>query len=372
MRLLMTASQPEKECWYIAPTYRQAKLIAWRKLKALVPQRARRSANETELTIELTNGSVISLKGADNPDSLRGPGLDDVVLDEFAQIKEDVWTEVIRPALADKQGRALFIGTPDGMFNLAKKIWDQVTENREVWGRWRYTTLEGGNVTAAELADIAKTLDPRTYRQEMEASFESVEGLVYYAYDRNLNNCFESVEGDEPLHIGMDFNVGKMAAVVNVIRGGYPCAVDEFVSLLDTPHMIAAIRERYPGNKVYCYPDASGGNRKSENASTTDIAQLKQAGFTVVVDSTNPRVKDRVASVNAAFLNSHGERRYKINALRCPTLVSCLLQQVMVNGEPDKKMGFDHLNDCIGYLCSKLLPIRPTMLPPAFRTQKAG
>ena len=101
-------------CYYVAPTYGQAERIAWSVLKGLVPPAARRRTSEQELLIELRNGSIIQLHGADHPDRLRGIGLDYVVLDEYADMKPDTWNLVIRPALSNRNGRALFIGTPRG------------------------------------------------------------------------------------------------------------------------------------------------------------------------------------------------------------------------------------------------------------------
>jgi len=102
------ARQPQKDVWYIAPTYKMARQIVWKKLKnRLQDLRWVEKTNETELTIQLRNGSTIALKGADNYDSLRGVGLDFIVLDEFADIDPEAWYETLRPTLSD---RALAIG----------------------------------------------------------------------------------------------------------------------------------------------------------------------------------------------------------------------------------------------------------------------
>jgi hypothetical protein len=115
IELLRAAWQaPARSAWYVAPSYRQAKRIAWKRLKDLVSGCPGAKASETELTVQLANNSTIALRGADNYDGLRGNGLDFVVLDEFASMKPEVWTDVLRPALADRKGRALFIGTPQG------------------------------------------------------------------------------------------------------------------------------------------------------------------------------------------------------------------------------------------------------------------
>jgi terminase large subunit-like protein len=172
--------------WYVAPTYKQAKRIAWKTLKQMTKGYWASKPNETDLRIELVWGGTICLRGADNYDSLRGDGLDFLVLDEYASIAREAWTEVLRPALADKQGKALFIGTPHGrnhFFELYEAALDQPQ-----WARFQFTTAQGGNVTVKELESATHELDERTYRQEFQASFESLGvGMVYYAFDRRQN-----------------------------------------------------------------------------------------------------------------------------------------------------------------------------------------
>src|SRR5712664_3718449 len=97
-----------RRAWYVAPTYKQGKRIAWNPLKQMTRKLWASPPNETDLRIELINGGTIALRGADNYDALRGDGLDFVVLDEYASMAPAAWTEVLRPALADKQGGALF------------------------------------------------------------------------------------------------------------------------------------------------------------------------------------------------------------------------------------------------------------------------
>ena len=109
------ARHPNKLCWYVAPSYRQARQIAWLKLKKKLSElRWAKKFNEADLTCHLKNNSVIALRGADNPDSLRGVGIDFLVIDESADVSEQSWTEVLRPTLSDTKGKALFTGTPKG------------------------------------------------------------------------------------------------------------------------------------------------------------------------------------------------------------------------------------------------------------------
>ena len=196
-------------------------------------------------------------------------------------------------------------------------------------------------------------------------------GTVYNQFDSNLNHSDEIEKTGEPLFIGMDFNVGKMSAIIHVKRNNLPIAVREIVNAYDTPDMIRRIKEQfylYDGNdyrksrEIYIYPDASGDSRKSVNASKTDIQLLKEAGFKIIVNSANPPVKDRINSMNAMFLNAMGERRYLVNTKMCPTYTENLQQQTWSdNGEPDKTAGNDHTNDAAGYFIVKDFPIvRPS------------
>src|ERR1700674_2006880 len=170
--LIRAAWGPGRSAWYVAPTYRQAKRVAWKTLKWMTKGYWAKTPNETDLTIELVSGGAISLRGADNYDSLRGDGLDFIVLDEFASMALEAWTEVLRPALADKQGRALFIGTPRGhnhFFDLY-----EAAQERPGWATFQFTTEQDGNVTREELESATHEMDERTYLQEFCARFENL------------------------------------------------------------------------------------------------------------------------------------------------------------------------------------------------------
>src|SRR6185437_4493054 len=161
--LLRGTSWPGFTAWLIAPTYRQAKQIAWKRLKELAAPLILKT-NETDLSVELSTGGFIALRGADNYDSLRGVGLDGVIFDEAADIAPEVWTEVIRPALSDRLGWALFIGTPKGF----DKFHDLYTEalDKPDWAAFKYTTLDGGQVPESEVSAARLELDEKTFRQE--------------------------------------------------------------------------------------------------------------------------------------------------------------------------------------------------------------
>ncbi|MGL4909729.1 MAG: hypothetical protein ACRC4J_00810 [Cetobacterium sp.] len=180
---------------------------------------------------------------------------------------------------------------------------------------------------------------------------------VYPDFDRTLNGCNSVTEGDETLHIGVDFNIGIMAAIVVVIRDGLPHVVAELSGDRDTPTLIASIKARYIQHPIIVYPDASGEAR-STNAALSDIALIKQAGLAVKCKDSNPPVKDRVASVNAMILNALGDRRLKVNIANCPMLTKALeKQQYDDKGKPDKTNGLDHYEEALGYVSTTLYPV---------------
>src|SRR6202049_94241 len=240
VELCQAASVGSQLAWYVAPTYKQAKRIAWKTLKQMTKGYWASKPNETDLRIELVWGGTICLRGADNYDSLRGDGLDFRGLEEYASIAREAWTEVLRPALADKQGKALFIGTPHGrnhFFELYENALDQPQ-----WARFQFTTAQGGNVTVKELESATHELDERTYRQEFQASFESLGvGMVYYAFDRRQNIRDLLYNPALPLFWSLDFNVNPMCSVLGQIVHGRVHVLDELI--LPNSNTLAACEE---------------------------------------------------------------------------------------------------------------------------------
>ena len=361
--LAKAAREPKKNVWYISPTYRQSKQILWTKLKERLRQlRWIKTTNESELSITLVNGSVISLKGADKPDSLRGVGLDAVILDEFADISEQTWTEVLRPALADRQGTGLFIGTPKGRGNWSYQLFQRaVTEPDGEWASFQFTTVEGGNVTPEEIEQARKDLDERTFRQEFLATFETYSGAIYYNFDikRNVRPFEFVLDARQELLVMVDFNVDPMSAVVAVRTGTGIHVIDEIIIYgSNTDELVQEIRNRYPENRITCFPDPAGSQRKSSAGGRTDITILQNAGFNMKFRRSHPAVKDRINSVNSLLLNSAGDVRLLIDP-KCKRLIEGLTKQCYKEGTqiPDKNSGWDHENDALGYGVEYLFPI---------------
>lgn len=186
-------------------------------------------------------------------------------------------------------------------------------------------------------------------------------GSVYAEFSREANGTTQTI-ADFPnhiLHIGVDFNVNNMSAVVNVIHNSQVYVLDEFTGLRDTVSLAKAIRARYPQRPIYIYPDSSGKSERS-NSSFTDIAILKDKifGFEVCYNSKNPRIVDRVGAVNAKIRNAKGDVNLFVNIDKCPQTVEGLEQQGWgKDGNPDKSSGLDHTLDALGYMVHFRFPI---------------
>jgi len=369
------ARLPDKEVWYIAPTYKMARQIVWKKLKnRLKDLNWITKTNETELSITLRNGSTISLKGADNYDSLRGVGLDFIVLDEFADISPEAWFETLRPTLSDKQGRALFIGTPKGIGNWSYELYQNTQDDPETWKSFSYTTLDGGNVTPEEVEAARRDLDERTFRQEYMATFETFSGRIYYAFDRSLN--VQPYTGITPdvIYVGMDFNIDPMSAVIAVRQGDDLHLIDEIrIFGSNTQETVDEIKNRYPRSKVWVYPDPAGSQRKTSAGGTTDITILTNNGFIVKAPRTHTPVRDRINAVNSRLCDSTGIRHLFIDP-KCKYTIEGLERQVYKEGtsQPDKDGGYDHMNDALGYMVDYLFPIRRDIDPDLMLPQRWG
>lgn len=175
----LRCTKPNPRFAYIAPYYAQAKDVVWAYVKQYTAGIPGASANEGELRVDLPNGARLRLYGADNYDRLRGIYLDGVVLDEFADQPPQAWREVIRPALADRQGWALFIGTPKGK-NAFYDLYKQAIDAPD-WFALKLKASETGLVLADELTAMKAQMTANEYAREMECDFEAAIEGAYYA-----------------------------------------------------------------------------------------------------------------------------------------------------------------------------------------------
>jgi len=347
-----------KVCWYVAPTYKAAKEIAWDMLLAFLPKEYIQKTNESSLTVTLWNASIISLKGAEKPDNLRGRSLDFCVLDEFADMRPEAWYEVLRPSLSDRQGSALFIGTPKGR-NHFYDLWTRGADGNTDWQAFQYTTIDGGQVTAEEIESAKRDLDERTFNQEYNAQFVNYQGIIYYNFDRT-ESVRKITDDGSMLHIGMDFNLDPMSAVVAIREGSTLKIMDEIVIYgSNTDEIVDEIKTRYPSRQICVYPDPAARQRKTSAGGRTDLSILQNAGFAVKIRDKHSAIRDRINSVNARLKSADGQRHLMIDP-KCKQVIKSLERQTYKEGtsQPDKDSGFDHMNDALGYLIDFLYPIK--------------
>jgi uncharacterized protein YbcC (UPF0753/DUF2309 family) len=343
------------------PTYDLIRLIMAPRMEEKLQQYGiRYKYNKSENIIYSSSSQFgdFILRTLDNPARIVGYESYRSHVDEIDTLKEDhareAWNKIVARNRQQPKGihkpfnRVSAYTTPEGF--------------RFVYDRWKknaseaYTMIQASTLSNPFLPDdyidsLRETYPANLIEAYIDGEFVNLVGGTIYNQYGTGNRSFEIVEdSDKVLYIGMDFNVTKMAARVFVYRDAMPHCVDEFNGLYDTTDMIEHIIARYPDKRVIVYPDASGNNRKSNQADITDIKLLKAAGFRVKAKDANPRVKTRINSVNAMFCNAKGEHRCFVNRDACPITHDELEQQVYDDkGEPDKKGGKDHGNDAFGY-----------------------
>lgn len=287
IKAALTCPHPDGRYAYVAPYYTQAKQIAWDYLKRFSAPVLARKPLESELMVELVNGSRIRLYGADNPDALRGIYLDGVVLDEYGDMRPNVFGEIIRPLLSDRRGWASFIGTPKGK-NHFYRVAKQAQESED----WFYQTLkasETGIIPQAELDDARRQMTPEQYAQEFECAFDvPALGAIYgaemgKAYSENRIGSVP-VEGNALVHTAWDLGVGDATCIWFFQTVGREVhLVDYYQSNgKDITHYLSVLAQRgYKYGDHYVPHDAEARERWSANT-MTQVAHANGYRMTVL------------------------------------------------------------------------------------------
>jgi hypothetical protein len=371
MELLRGATEKVGDYFYVAPTYRMSKDIAWRTLQEIVPQKWVKKKNESELSLTLINGSRIELKGAENFDALRGRALNGAVLDECAFLPEDAWRSVIRPALSDRSGWALFTTTPspEGVSGWFYELILLLTDaeladpglqrlDPTVWSLYEYTSAQGGNIPLEEIEEAKRTLAPEVFQREYEAKIISNSGLVASCF--SMENIDSTIEDDEdlPLFAGMDFNNNPLTAVcANIVKIGSEKYLHVFDEILlkdgTTWDMAETLHDRFGTERlIWTCPDPTGKRKQTSGIGASDHQILRRAGINVHAPQGWWNTADKIRAVNAALRTADGEIHTKIHP-RCRELIKSFRTLGYTEGTrmPNKKLGVDHPFDAFGYLC---------------------
>jgi len=202
--------------WWVAPSYKMSE-VGWRPMRRIAGQIGAEVRLGDRL-VNLPNGGSIAVRSADNPDSLRGEGLDFVVLDECAFMQEQAWTEALRPALSDRKGRSMFIGTPKGR-NWFWRLWTKGQDKSDGdWQSWQFPTSDNPFIDPDEIEEARHDLPERIFAQEYMAAFLEDGGGVF----RNVMACATATQQDEPIDgheyvFGVDWGKLSDFTVISVI-----------------------------------------------------------------------------------------------------------------------------------------------------------
>lgn len=365
--LQLKMAYPKNNVAYYLPTYDLISKIGFPRFEEkLIEMGIKYKLNKTDAEIKIPYRGKIIFRTLDKPERIVGYEVADSGVDELDTMAtnkaKDCWNKVVarnRQKKKDGSQNTVAVGTTPEGFKFTYDTWGK--NPRPGYELIKASTFSNAlNLPDDYIENLYQLYPSNLLEAYLEGEFINLtSGTVYYGFKRELNKSTAIVtSADNVLFVGMDFNVGKMAAVIHVLRGEEEAhAVREFTDVFDTPAMIKTLKEAFPGKKLIIFPDASGDNRKSNNASETDIALLKAAGFTVMVNSRNPAVKDRVLSFNVR-LDKNGVRKYFVNTMTCPHLTEALEKQAYdKNGEPDKTAGLDHILDAAGYFVAYRYPI---------------
>jgi len=380
------------------PTRDQVKRLHWEPLKRCYPTSLVANVSETELSIWLVNGVRHRLVGLDKFVRAEGEAIDDALIDEFADTKEQSWLLSIRPSLSTPgrpPGRATFIGKPRGR-NHWWRLWTEAAEKEE-WSQHHWGPR--GILADEEIAALARDLDPLSYQQEVEAQFVNFAGRAYYAFERQVqaSHALEYIPR-LPLLLELDFNRAPGVAVFSQVqfwaeRTNFPVSYalgfethpwiqGEYDAVLGEVHIerdsntlkvmsrvVSKWRDVHRG-EVHLYGDASGGNRTSSALAGSDwdivkreLRQVPHWRVRDFVPAANPPERDRVNCVNARLMTTDGRVRMMVDPTECPWLVGDF-ENVGVkkdgSGELDKKTDptVTHLSDGRGYSVWRRRPVR--------------
>jgi hypothetical protein len=380
--LIAALENPGKRYFLGAPTRAQAKDIFWNGkvsgLQRVLPRPLISGESHSDLWVRLPNGAEIHVVGLDKPQRIEGQPWDGCLITEMADVKPDAWSMNIRPVLSDTLGFAILDGVPEGRneyYKMAvmaaggaipatKPLIGAYAENPDDTDWAFYSWFSSDVLLPAEIEAVKRELDERSYRQEYEGSFEGEEGRAYYAF--GLPNISLDAPVDVSairVHVGMDFNVDPMTAVLCEVEGDTVRQFDEvYLRHSNTYEMVKHLIEvkgLVPAQTTI-YPDSTGG-AQSSNATESDLKILKNAGFTVKAHSTNPRQRDRLISVNTRCRSMDGVIRLFIQRHCAKTINDMNCVQVLPDGRIDKLQAdtmLTHISDALGYLVAYLFPIK--------------
>lgn len=391
-----------------APTYAQVRAIYWDDIKAMIPTRFMfGKPNETRLEIRLVNGARINLYGMEKPERAEGIPFDHFLLDEFGNMKEEVWEAHLAPSLSDRGGSCDIIGVPEGRnhyYDLYKDAKARYVEAQAdgltpEWETFHWTSEEvlplyNGEAGVREIERAKREYDPVTYAQEYLGSFENYTGRAYYQFGDDHQQAL----GYNPFGVlcfAFDFNVEPAVALViqelPLPLPGNPVGtavigevyIPRGGNILTVCDKLITDWGRHEG-KVAIYGDATGGARGAAKVLGSEWALVKQKmrghyGVTRIswrVPKSNPMERDRVNAMNSRCKSMTGDVRMMADPRRCKHFIKDMEGVCLVkggSGEIDKSnIKLTHISDAAGYYVWAHWPIKQKQYVKSGRRHYAG
>lgn len=368
-----------------APTRDQARRIYWDDLKALVPKSFLSGPpRETELLIPLRNQVEIQVLGLDKPERIEGSPWDGGILDEFADLRPEVWSRHVRPALSDRRGWCDLIGVPEGRNHFYDRYREALLDKSGEWAVFHWPSAD--ILPPEEIAGARRDLDPLTFQQEYEAGFVNFAGRAYYCFRQETHVVQGLVyDAGEPLIICLDFNVSPGVAVIaqeqylpgiadhdgRPVHGTGVIGEAHIPRNSNTPAVCRRIAADFPDHlgPVWVYGDASGGAGGSAKVAGSDWDLVRRVlgdqyggQLEIRVPRRNPPERVRVNAVNSRLRSADGLVRMVIDGQAAPRLVEDLDGVRLLeggSGELDKRRDphLSHLSDALGYYVAAEFPL---------------
>lgn len=357
---------PEQKYFAAAPTYNQAKKIWWDDLKALTLSACHpKKPSEGELKIFMPNGTEIHIIGLDQPQRIEGINWTGGVIDEIADVKEEAIEANIMPALNTVdptrpyyRAWCWFIGVPDGLNHYYKMSQYAETAKDPDWKLFHWKSAE---ILPPDVIESAKrTMSPKQYKQEYEASFETAGGRIYEDYSK-ANHTDVIAKSHEALHWMHDQNYTPLSSAIVVIRNGVPFIVDEIVleSAISRQSAMEFV-EKYKDHQnktVFVYGDPAGRagekhGHKSDYTEIEDVLRQNSWKFERRVKPAHPAIKDRQNAVRALIKNAKGDIRLFVNPKTAPWSHEGLATVQLQEGstfQEDQRNQYQHITTAIGY-----------------------
>jgi len=314
------------------------------------------------------------------PLSVRGKGSYFTVWDEVASCKKGInpkeaWQSVIQPTMttrwsaqkaklykARSPSRGLIISTPKGFDYFHEMC--HYHESDPDWGYYHYDYTQSPFLDRSEIDKARLNLDPIKFASEYKASFEESGNNVFYMFNRKIHvrHDLGYFQDGEDVHVAIDFNVGLQCSSAGAIRGGQIHLLDEFKGHPDTEALAIAIKTKYPGRKIYAYPDPSGRARKSSApVGRTDFSFLESHGIRCLARTASPPIVDSAAAVNRMLMNANKQSNMFVHP-SCKGTIESLERTSWLDGNPntatiDKSKGVEHFSDGVRYMTEYLFPV---------------